>query len=162
MQEGIAWTPIKYFDNAVVCQLIEEKKPSPGIMAVLDDVCAQLHGVKEGADRTLKDKLSAACGRNKHFQNIGTGFAIHHYAGTKWCNLSRPSPIVSKSAGVVNYDVDGFCERNKDVFNVDLLELMKSSQSAFIQRLFSEQVDRSTKRRPQTSGAKIKQQGIFQ
>lgn len=88
MQEGIAWTPIKYFDNAVVCQLIEEKKPSPGIMAVMDDVCAQLHGVKEGADRTLKDKLSAACGRNEHFQNIGSGFAIHHYAGRKHSTLN--------------------------------------------------------------------------
>ena len=41
VQEGIAWTPIKYFDNAVVCKLIEEKQPSPGIMAVMDDVCAQ-------------------------------------------------------------------------------------------------------------------------
>ena len=89
VQEGIAWTPIKYFDNAVVCQLIEEKKPSPGIMAVMDDVCAQLHGVKEGADRTLKDKLSAACGRNKHFQNIGSGFAIHHYAGRKCSECSN-------------------------------------------------------------------------
>ena len=55
VQEGIAWTPIKYFDNAVVCQLIEEKRPSPGIMAVMDDVCAQMHAVKEGADNTLRD-----------------------------------------------------------------------------------------------------------
>ena len=55
MQEGIAWTPIKYFDNAVVCQLIEEKRPSPGIMAVMDDVCAQMHAVKEGADNTLRE-----------------------------------------------------------------------------------------------------------
>ena len=69
--------------------------------------------------------------------------------------------IWSAAAGVVNYDVDGFCERNKDVFNVDLLELMKSSQSSFIQKLFPEQVDRTTKKRPQTSGAKIKQQGII-
>ena len=65
------------------------------------------------------------------------------------------------AAGVVNYDVDGFCERNKDVFNVDLLELMKSSQSSFIQKLFPEQIDRTTKKRPQTSGAKIKQQEII-
>ena len=50
-------------------------------MAVMDDVCAQMHGVKEGADRTLKEKLSASCGGNKHFQGCGAGFAIHHYAG---------------------------------------------------------------------------------
>ena len=58
VQEGIAWTPIKYFDNAVVCQLIEEKRPSPGIMAVMDDVCAQMHAVKEGADNTLRETFT--------------------------------------------------------------------------------------------------------
>lgn len=50
MQEGIQWCPIEYFNNAVVCQLIEERRP-PGVMAVLDDVCASQHGVKEGMDQ---------------------------------------------------------------------------------------------------------------
>ncbi len=44
--------------------------------------------------------------------------------------------------GVVEYDVDGFCERNKDVFNVDLIELMQTSESNFIRSLFPEAVDR--------------------
>ena len=39
VQEGIRWTPIDYFNNAIVCELMESKRP-PGIMAVLDDVCA--------------------------------------------------------------------------------------------------------------------------
>lgn len=50
IQEGITWKSIEYFNNAIVCQLIEEKRP-PGIMAILDDVCASQHGVKEGADQ---------------------------------------------------------------------------------------------------------------
>lgn len=28
--EGIQWTPIEFFNNKVVCDLIESKRPSPG------------------------------------------------------------------------------------------------------------------------------------
>jgi len=52
VQEGIKWTPIDYFNNKIVCDLIESKKPI-GIMCVLDDVCATMHAVSEGADQTL-------------------------------------------------------------------------------------------------------------
>ena len=83
VQEGIAWTPIDYFNNAIVCQLIEEKKPVVGVMAVLDDVSNSLHGVKEGADKNLKGKLREACGRHEYFEDCGIGFKIHHYAGKK-------------------------------------------------------------------------------
>ena len=60
--------------------------------------------------------------------------------------------------GKVTYNVDGFCERNKDVFNNDLIELMQSSESNFVRSLFPEVVDRSSKKRPITAGAKIKSQ----
>ncbi|TRY67144.1 hypothetical protein TCAL_02955 [Tigriopus californicus] len=139
VQEGIQWTPIEYFNNAIVCQLIEEKRP-PGVMAVLDDVCSSQHGVNEGADTNLKSKLMENCRKNQHFQDNAQGFAIHHYAG------------------VVSYNVEGFCERNKDVFNVDLIELMQSSRCLFIKNLFPDVVDRSSKKRPITAGAKIKSQ----
>lgn len=58
----------------------------------------------------------------------------------------------------MTYNVDGFCERNKDVLNNDLIELMQSSESAFVRNLFPEVVDRSSKKRPITAGAKIKSQ----
>eukprot|EP01137_Pigoraptor_chileana_P013366 Opistho-2@66794 len=41
-REGIKWTAIPFFDNKIVCELIEGKKP-PGIFAVLDDACATAH-----------------------------------------------------------------------------------------------------------------------
>jgi myosin-1 len=41
-REQIQWTPIKYFDNKVVCELIEEKRP-PGVFAALNDACATAH-----------------------------------------------------------------------------------------------------------------------
>ena len=52
------------------------------------------------------------------FHKIFHSFVVHHYAGE------------------VTYDVEGFVERNKDVLFVDLIELMKSSSSSFIQTLF--------------------------
>lgn len=52
MREGIKWTPINYFNNKIVCDLIESKNP-PGIMSVIDDVCATMHAVSEGADNDM-------------------------------------------------------------------------------------------------------------
>ncbi len=39
VKEGIKWTPVEYFDNVVVCQLIEAKKPSCVITHALSFVC---------------------------------------------------------------------------------------------------------------------------
>ena len=52
MTEGIKWKAIEYFNNKVVCDLIEAKSP-PGIMCMLDDVCATMHAVSSGADQTV-------------------------------------------------------------------------------------------------------------
>ena len=82
VQEGIGWKPINYFNNAVVCQLIEEKIPTPGIMAILDDICAKQHGVTEGADQSLKQELRR-CNGNNYFDDTAVGFCIHHYAGNR-------------------------------------------------------------------------------
>lgn len=141
VQEGIAWRPIEYFNNAVVCELIEDRRPKPGVMAILDDVCASQHGVREGADANLKAKLRDNCRQHQYYEDAAMGFLIHHYAG------------------VVEYNVEGFCERNRDIFYDDLIELMQSSASDFIRSLFPENVsDKASKKRPVTAGAKIKAQ----
>ena len=57
VQEDIKWVPIEYFNNKIVCDLIESKQP-PGIMCVLDDVCATMHAVSDGVDETL---LAVSC-----------------------------------------------------------------------------------------------------
>uniref|UniRef100_A0A8C9TLU6 Osteoclast-stimulating factor 1 n=1 Tax=Scleropages formosus TaxID=113540 RepID=A0A8C9TLU6_SCLFO len=96
VQEGIKWTPIDYFNNKVVCDLIESKVNPPGIMSILDDVCATMHAKGEGADQTLIQKLQMQIGSHEHFNSWNKGFVVHHYAGK------------------VSYDVGGFCERNRD------------------------------------------------
>ena len=60
--------------------------------------------------------------------------------------------------GVVEYNVDGFVERNKDVFYSDLIELMQSSQNNLVRKLFPDIIDKDNKRRPITAGSKIKTQ----
>uniref|UniRef100_A0A8C0GW91 Myosin IF n=1 Tax=Chelonoidis abingdonii TaxID=106734 RepID=A0A8C0GW91_CHEAB len=94
IQEGIRWSPIDYFNNKIVCDLIESKVNPPGIMSILDDVCATMHAKGEGADQSLLQKLQMAVGTHQHFNSWNKGFIIHHYAGK------------------VSYDVEGFCERN--------------------------------------------------
>uniref|UniRef100_A0A8C4TM42 Osteoclast-stimulating factor 1 n=1 Tax=Erpetoichthys calabaricus TaxID=27687 RepID=A0A8C4TM42_ERPCA len=140
IQEGIKWTPIDYFNNKIVCDLIESKVNPPGIMSILDDVCATMHAVGEGADQTLLQKLRMQIGTHDHFNSWNQGFIVHHYAGK------------------VSYDVDGFCERNRDVLFTDLIELMQSSEIPFIKALFPESLQAEKKGRPTTAGSKIKKQ----
>lgn len=140
VQEGIRWTPIEYFNNKIVCDLIESKVNPPGIMSILDDVCATMHAVGEGADQTLLQKLQMQIGSHEHFNSWNQGFIIHHYAGK------------------VSYDMDGFCERNRDVLFMDLIELMQSSELPFIKSLFPENLQADKKGRPTTAGSKIKKQ----
>ncbi|KAK5931509.1 hypothetical protein CesoFtcFv8_000222 [Champsocephalus esox] len=140
VQEGIQWTPIEYFNNKVVCDLIESKLNPPGLMSILDDVCATMHAKSEGADQTLLQKLQGQVGSHEHFSSWNKGFIVHHYAGK------------------VSYDVSGFCERNRDVLFNDIIELMQSSEFPFVRALFPENLDAEKRGRPSTASTKIKQQ----
>ncbi|XP_072166992.1 unconventional myosin-If-like [Diadema setosum] len=139
ISEGIKWKQIDYFNNKIVCDLIESKIP-PGIMCILDDVCATMHAVSEGADEKLLQKMNSAVGTHQHYQVLSGGFVIHHYAGQ------------------VRYTVEGFCERNRDVLFTDLIELMQSSENSFFHTLFPEKVSGQAKSRPTTASSKIKTQ----
>ncbi|XP_012277258.1 unconventional myosin-Ie [Orussus abietinus] len=141
--EDIRWTPIDYFNNAVVVDLLEGKRP-PGLFLILDDVCATLHGGSTGADHDLQKKLTGAAHSHAHFQNTSDGFAILHYAG------------------VVSYSVDGFCDKNRDVLFLDLIELMQTSSNPVLRALYPREPEASKtktlKSRPTTAGSKIRNQ----
>lgn len=79
--------------------------------------------------------------KHKHYQSASNGFLIHHYAGQ------------------VVYEVDGFCDRNRDVLFTDLITLMQSSDNPFVRNLFPDSVTSGAKSRPTTAGSKIKTQG---
>ena len=133
--EGIQWVPIKYFDNKIVCDLIEEQRPA-GIFAVLNDAVATVHADSEAADKKCGESLRNIT--NQHFQHRGVKFVINHYAGD------------------VTYELVGITDKNKDTMNKDLLELVKSSANPLLNKVFPEEVDRENRKRPSTASDKIK------
>ncbi|KAH9369825.1 hypothetical protein HPB48_008565 [Haemaphysalis longicornis] len=140
VQEGIQWKAIDYFNNKVVCDLIESKAP-PGVFSVLDDICATMHAMSDGVDAQLCHKLSQQVGSHPHFQLAGSmGFVVHHYAGK------------------VSYSADGMCDKNRDVLFPDVVLVMQGSSNSFIKSLFPENVAGTVKGRPTTAGSKIKSQ----
>jgi len=136
VKEQIQWTPIKYFNNQIVCDLIEEKRP-PGVFAALNDACATAHADPGAADQTFVQRLNALSS-NPHFQPRQGQFIIKHYAGD------------------VTYQVQGMTDKNKDQLLKDLLDLVGASSNKFLQNLFPAQVDHDNKRRPPTASDKIK------
>ena len=142
-REKIQWTPIKYFDNKIVCDLIEERRP-PGLFSALNDACATAHADSSAADGTFVQRLNGLS--NPHFQPRQGQFIVKHYAGD------------------VHYAIDGMTDKNKDQVLKDLLYLVKGeaktgrkgSQNNLIQQLFPEQINQDDRRRPPTAGDKIK------
>src|SRR5882757_2716607 len=107
VREQIKWTPIKYFNNKIVCDLIEEKRP-PGIFAALNDATATAHADPTAADNSFIQR-SAALASNAHFESRGAQFLVKHYAGD------------------VMYNVAGMTDKNKDALVKDLLDLVGGS-----------------------------------
>lgn len=92
--QGIEWTNIEYFNNAVICDLIENVSVSPelfstnrqsevqlksdyyfflshhqnqnGILAMLDEECLRPGTV---TDETFLDKLNTVCAEHQHFES---------------------------------------------------------------------------------------------
>ncbi|EDK46266.1 myosin-5 [Lodderomyces elongisporus NRRL YB-4239] len=142
VQEQIKWTPIDYFNNKVVCDLIEATRPQPGLFAALNDSIKTAHADSDAADQVFAQRLSMVGASNRHFEDRRGKFIIKHYAGD------------------VTYDVAGMTDKNKDAMLRDLLELLGTSSNAFVTQtlfppnLLSELVD--SKKRPETASDKIK------
>eukprot|EP01132_Coremiostelium_polycephalum_P001010 gene1010-1280_t len=136
VREGIKWEPIQYFDNKIVCELIEGKQP-PGIFSILDDVCRAVHSQTDGADQSLLQRI-AVCKSNPHFDTRGNAFCVKHYAGD------------------VIYEGPGMIEKNKDTLLKDHLEILQMSGNPFLVALFPDVIDQDSKKLPTTAGFKIK------
>ncbi|RNF00969.1 myosin IF [Trypanosoma rangeli] len=147
VRENIPWEEIKYFNNKVVCDLIEGMQP-PGLFAVIDDVCATMAKEKESvADIKMLDKLDAVHAGNPHFNRTEKGFRVKHYAGD------------------VQYDAEGFTTRNKDLISIDTTSMLGFSSNRFLLTILAETIAGvsqggagGTKTRVTTAGLKMRQQ----
>ena len=122
--EEIDYAEIRYVDNQDVLDLVE-KKPE-GLLPKLDDECKVPKGSDEGYLEKIKKnnkdnfrfKERPRIGRDSKGENE---FGVNHYAG------------------VVYYDVRGFCEKNKDELPLQVRELLQSAKLGFLADLFSEE-----------------------
>lgn len=142
VQEQIQWTPIDYFNNKVVCDLIEAVRPQPGLFAALNDSIKTAHADSDAADQVFAQRLSMVGANNRHFEDRRGKFIIKHYAGD------------------VTYDVAGMTDKNKDALLRDLLEMLSTSQNPFVSAdLFPPallEAISDSKKRPDTALDKIK------
>uniref|UniRef100_A0A674ETQ3 Myosin IH n=1 Tax=Salmo trutta TaxID=8032 RepID=A0A674ETQ3_SALTR len=86
--EGIEWESVPYFNNKIICDLVEEK--FKGIISVLDEECLR---PGEATDMTFLEKLEEKMGGHPHFvthkladqktrKTLERGdFRLLHYAG---------------------------------------------------------------------------------
>ncbi|KIY73607.1 myosin class I heavy chain [Cylindrobasidium torrendii FP15055 ss-10] len=136
VREQIKWTPIKFFNNKIVCDLIEERRP-PGIFAALNDACATAHADPSAADNSFVQRTSMLAS-NPHFEARGSQFLVRHYAGD------------------VMYNISGMTDKNKDSLVKDIFDLIGSSSNTFLQTIFPDRPDPNSKKRPPTAGDRIK------
>jgi len=124
LEEGVEWTPIAFFNNKVICDLVDASRG--GIVRTLDDECNR---PGDKSDATWLASMAAAVGKHDHLQ-VSTGprdkevpdgfFRMVHYAGT------------------VDYSSHGFLEKNIDTLYKDLARLMFRSKNKVLREAFPE------------------------
>ncbi|KAI9221863.1 P-loop containing nucleoside triphosphate hydrolase protein [Blastocladiella britannica] len=111
VKEQISWSFIDFNDNAPCIDLIEGKL---GILALLDEESR----LPSGSDKSYVDKLYS------HFDKKHKFFSKPRF--------SNASFIVHHFAHAVEYDVEGFIDKNKDTVPDELLTLFKEAKFDFL------------------------------
>ncbi|XP_074021093.1 unconventional myosin-Ia isoform X2 [Numenius arquata] len=129
VREGIQWTPVEFFDNSIICNLIENSKC--GILAMLDEECLRPGVVNED---TFLTKLNQLFATHKHYESKETQNA------RRVMDTSLPSQCfrIHHYAGKVTYNVTGFIEKNNDLLFRDLSQAMWASRHELLRSLFPE------------------------
>lgn len=134
-REKIQWTPISYFDNKVVCDLIEQIRP-PGVFSAMKDATKTAHADPAACDRTFMQSINGMS--HAHLTPRQGNFIIKHYAGD------------------VAYTVEGITDKNKDRLLKGLLNLFQHSRVRFVHTLFPHQVDQDNRKQPPSAGDRIR------
>uniref|UniRef100_A0A8C9ERG3 Myosin IC n=1 Tax=Pavo cristatus TaxID=9049 RepID=A0A8C9ERG3_PAVCR len=110
--EGIAWEPVQYFNNKIICDLVEEK--FKGIISILDEECLR---PGDATDTTFLEKLEETVKNHPHF-------LTHKLADQKTRkSLGREEFRLLHYAGEVTYSVAGFLDKNNDLLFRNLKEV---------------------------------------
>ncbi|KAG8456838.1 hypothetical protein GDO86_002574 [Hymenochirus boettgeri] len=119
MKEQIPWTLIDFYDNQPCIDLIEAKL---GILDLLDEECK----VPKGTDQNWAQKLFDRHGSSQHFKKP---------------RMSNVSFIVVHFADMVEYQCDGFLEKNRDTVYEEQINILKASKCPLVADLFQDEKD---------------------
>jgi len=145
-REGIQWEEIDYFNNAIICELIEQNHK--GILSILDEGCRNIGKV---SDEMLLQAMDQKLKKHNHYRSRLTDpsdksmafhrdFCVKHYAGD------------------VIYSVVDFLDKNKDNLYQDFKRLLYNSSHKILKQMWPEGKEHITKvtQRPATAGALFK------
>ncbi|XP_051236547.1 unconventional myosin-Va isoform X3 [Dicentrarchus labrax] len=115
MKEQIPWTLIDFYDNQPCINLIEAKM---GILDLLDEECK----MPKGSDDSWAQKLY-----NTHLKTSSL---------FEKPRMSNRAFIIKHFADKVEYQCDGFLEKNKDTVNEEQINVLKASKFELLMELF--------------------------
>uniref|UniRef100_A0A8C1M9U4 Myosin IHa n=1 Tax=Cyprinus carpio TaxID=7962 RepID=A0A8C1M9U4_CYPCA len=142
--EGIGWEPVQFFNNKIICDLVEEKHR--GIISVLDEECMR---PGDATDLTFLEKLEEKMGNHPHF-------LTHKLADKKTRkSLERGDFRLLHYAGEVTYCVLGFIDKNNDLLYKNIKDVMRLSKNPIIQECFPA-TEGDSRRRPETVATQFK------
>ncbi|XP_076054733.1 unconventional myosin 61F isoform X2 [Oratosquilla oratoria] len=144
-KEGIEWEQVDYFNNKIICDLVEEKHK--GIISLLDEECLRPGDTN---DLTFLSKLNCHLVHHPHYFSYETStdhkikkqinpdeFRLRHYAGN------------------VAYSVKSFIDKNNDLLFRDLKEAMAKVSNLVVKEVFPKE-ELTRKKRPDTAATQFK------
>ncbi|XP_060583585.1 unconventional myosin-Ia-like isoform X7 [Ruditapes philippinarum] len=154
IREGIEWIHVQYFNNAVICDLIEKSGSSfsqnnnVGILAILDEQCLLPGNV---TDKTFLEKMNTTCKDHPHYESR----ALRKNQSDR--SLPHDAFRLKHYAGNVTYKVDGFIDKNNDLLYRDLSQAMYACKHNLMKKLFPEgNPTQKSLKRPPTAGSQFK------
>ncbi|XP_045889564.1 unconventional myosin-Va isoform X3 [Micropterus dolomieu] len=110
MREEIPWTLIDFYDNQPCINLIEAKM---GILDLLDEECKMPKGSDDSWAQKLYNTHLKTCTLFEKPRMSNRAFIIQHFADK------------------VEYQCEGFLEKNKDTVNEEQINVLKASKQKF-------------------------------
>ncbi|XP_072574058.1 unconventional myosin-Va isoform X3 [Paramormyrops kingsleyae] len=131
MKEQIPWTLIDFYDNQPCINLIEAKM---GVLDLLDEECK----MPKGSDESWAQKLY-----NTHLKKC---------ALFEKPRMSNKAFIIQHFADKVEYQCEGFLEKNKDTVNEEQIHVLKASKFDLLVELFQDDEKTSSPTGPPPGG----------
>ncbi|KAM4744942.1 unconventional myosin-Va isoform 4-T4 [Anableps anableps] len=123
MKEQIPWTLIDFYDNQPCINLIEAKM---GILDLLDEECKMPKGSDDSWAQKLYNTHLKTCSLFEKPRMSNRAFIIQHFADK------------------VEYQCEGFLEKNKDTVNEEQINVLKASKFNLLVELFQDEEKATT------------------